>query len=321
MATSRSYPLLQLWVEKESVMAERGYWGGFALGALTGAAAGIGAYVAATAAGGEADSGVLRMERSIQVGRPQREVFEAWTDLNGLAHMVNRVCGIRDAGRRSRWSVRVDGRPVEFEAETTQLIANEAIGWKSVSGPKHTGRVNFAKLGDDTLVHVTMNYHPPLGRFGRLLAPIESHLNGVIEQALREFKNAVEQHGQGREFRMDAEGAAVERSRRTRPEAGGETLENVRGGEQGVDRGRVQADKNELYSPTMPPTYSKHGPQSAGWDEVPGEQQQATGTTGRVGTGQERTSSGGTASSSIAEREGKGEGNAVDYTRPPKASH
>jgi uncharacterized membrane protein len=280
-------------------MSERGeFWGGFALGALVGAAAGLGAYAAACAAAGDEDSRVLRIERSIQVARPQREVFAAWRDLNGLSQMVDRVRAVRNgaslAGRgRSRWNVEVAGREFAFEAETTQLIPNEAIGWKSVSGPKHTGRVNFAKLGEDTLVHVTMNYHPPLGRLGRLLAPLEKHLERAVEESLRDFKEATEGHGQGRKFRLDAESAAQEAMQRPRHEADGELLEQVRGGEQGIDRGRIQADQNEEYSPSSPTSYGKHGPQSAGWDEERSAKR-ATGTD---------------------------ESNPVDYTRPPKASY
>jgi len=73
------------------------------------------------------------------------------------------------------------------------LVPNQAIGWKSVRGPKHSGRINFARLGNDTLVHVTMNYAPPIGRLGRLLAPFTDHLESKIEEALRDFKRSLEE--------------------------------------------------------------------------------------------------------------------------------
>jgi len=97
--------------------------------------------------------------------------------------------------------VHVNGVPVEWEAEITQVVPYQAIGWKSVSGPKHTGRVTFSPLGNDTLVHVQMNYAPPMRMLRRALAPFSGELEGYIEQVLREFKAGMEKpsHSAGRQ--------------------------------------------------------------------------------------------------------------------------
>lgn len=42
-----------------------------------------------------------------------------------------------------------------------------------------------------------MNYAPPLGRFGRLLSPATDHLESKIEEALRDFKRALESKTEG----------------------------------------------------------------------------------------------------------------------------
>jgi uncharacterized membrane protein len=121
------------------------------------------------------------------------EVFAAWSRLEDLPQRISCVRSIDTSGQGSNWIVQIDGREFDFDAETYQLIPNQAIGWKSVTGPKHSGRINFAPLGDDTLVHISMNYAPPLGRFGRLLAPVTDHLESEIEQALRDFKRSLEE--------------------------------------------------------------------------------------------------------------------------------
>ena len=54
-----------------------------------------------------------------------------------------------------------------------------------------TCRLSFAPLGRQTVIHVVMNYAPPLGGLGAML-PIEQHLESWIEQGLREFKTAME---------------------------------------------------------------------------------------------------------------------------------
>ena len=173
-------------------MARDGFWDGFGLGTLAGVTAGIAGFVAASGRASSYDNRILRLERSIQIGRPVEEVFSEWSHLENLPAKIPMVRRIDVSGQTSKWVVVVDGKAFEFDAETVQVIPNQAIGWKSITGPKHSGRINFARLGDDTLVHISMNYAPPLGVFARLLTPMTDHLESQVELALRDFKRALE---------------------------------------------------------------------------------------------------------------------------------
>jgi len=187
-----------------------GFWSGFGVGTIVGAAAGLTACFAISRASSY-DARVLRLEKSVQIGRPVEDVFALWSDLERLPQHLSIVKKIDVRGQHSDWRVWIDGKEFKFDAETTQFLPNEAIGWKSVSGPKHSGRINFAHLGKDTLVHVAMNYAPPLGRFGRLLAPITDHLESYIEFALRAFKHSLEGKGESADsgrFRQGRRGPA-----------------------------------------------------------------------------------------------------------------
>jgi uncharacterized membrane protein len=170
---------------------KKSYWGGFAAGAAIGTGAAIAAVVIANMTGSR-NSRIVRLEDSVQIGRPVEEVFRAWSDYENLARTMEFVNSVRVEGNTSYWDATVDGKNFKWQAETVQLVPNEAIGWKSVSGPKHSGRVTFSKIGDDTLVHVTMNYAPPVGVFSRLLSPFAEHIEGYINQCLRNFKSAME---------------------------------------------------------------------------------------------------------------------------------
>lgn len=163
------------------------FWKGFAAGAASGA----GAMLALNALIVR-NRRVLRLERSLQIGKPVSEVFAAWSELEQLPAISEMIRCIESYGRRSRWVVTLDGKDFEWEAEVTQFLPNQAIGWKSVRGSKHTGRVTFARVGADTLVHVTMNYAPPFGIFSRTIAPLSGHLEDHVDRALREFKAALE---------------------------------------------------------------------------------------------------------------------------------
>src|SRR5206468_8435849 len=106
--------------------------------------------------------------------------------------------------------------------------------------------------GADTLVHVTMNYAPPLGRFGRLLAPVMDHLQSRIEEALRDFKRALEESpeaGSASETTGSARDAAVERWGRRAPASAGwdESSDQRATGTEGL-RARNRSEEPRLNS-------------------------------------------------------------------------
>jgi uncharacterized membrane protein len=168
-----------------------GFWGGFIAGAVAGATAAAGTMMLANTFSSRHDRRVLRLEDSVQIGRPVAEVFRAWAELERLPDHIRALRHVQKFGDRSEWIAAINGKEFRWDAEATQVIPNEAIGWKSVNGPKHSGRISFAPLGNDTLVHVTMNYVPPFG-LGALFSGFQENLDAHISHALREFKAALE---------------------------------------------------------------------------------------------------------------------------------
>ncbi len=160
-----------------------------------GTAAGVGSFALISSLAG-ARARIVRLEKSLQIGRPLAEVFDAWFTL--LPQSSPMIEAVRREGNRSHWKVRVQGKSIEWDSEIEQLIPNQAIGWKSVRGPKHTGRVSFSPVGDDTIVHVVMNYAPPFLPLRPFFPQVGERLEGFIGQALRDFKAALEGKGQQR---------------------------------------------------------------------------------------------------------------------------
>jgi len=176
-------------------MRREGFWTGFAAGAAVGTLAGIGGVLAFKRFTSGTDNHILRLEKSINIGRAARAVFDAWCDFERLPELIEFIENMERFGRRTRWTVNIDGKRFQWEAQITQVVPGQSIGWKSLSGPKHSGRISFAPVGDQTLVHVTMNYAPPLGEFSSML-PIDQHLEYWIERGLRDFKAALEKGNQ-----------------------------------------------------------------------------------------------------------------------------
>jgi uncharacterized membrane protein len=177
-------------------MATRRFWNGFLAGTAVGAGAAAASVLGWKVVSGKGQRRVLRIERSLQIGRGVDEVFRAWSNLESLPEHVDFIESVERRGNHSHWVANLGGRRVEWDAEITQDLPNEALGWKSLSGPKHTGRIDFAPIGSDTLVHVTMNYCPP-GQMAGMFAPLQRSIEYYIEEAFRGFKFALE--GKGRE--------------------------------------------------------------------------------------------------------------------------
>jgi len=173
-------------------MERTNFWSGFIAGAVTGVVAAAAGVLVVKRLSGIAPETVLRLEKSVNVGRPVETVFNAWSNFERLPQFISFVKKVERAGNITRWTVEIDGREIRWDAEIAQIFPYQSIGWKSLSGPKHTGRITFAPLGDQTVVHVVMNYAPRMGKIVAAL-PLEVHLAERIERGLREFKLGLEQ--------------------------------------------------------------------------------------------------------------------------------
>src|SRR5258707_9758429 len=173
-------------------MERNNFWTGFAAGAVTGVVAAAASALLVRRFSGIAPESVLWLEKSVNVGHPVETVLEAWSNFERLPSLISFVKKIERAGNITGWTVEIDGREIRWDAEIMQMVPYQSIGWKSLSGPKHTGRITFAPLGDQTVVHVVMNYAPRMGKIVAAL-PLEVHLAERIERGLREFKLGLEQ--------------------------------------------------------------------------------------------------------------------------------
>jgi uncharacterized membrane protein len=89
---------------------------------------------------------------------------------------MSRVLDVRPTTRerQSHWTVAGPaGVPVEFDAEVSAFVPNEAFAWRTIEGSPvaHAGLVRFDPVGDgDTRVHIRMSYNPPGGWIGHGVA-------------------------------------------------------------------------------------------------------------------------------------------------------
>jgi uncharacterized membrane protein len=86
---------------------------------------------------------------------------------------------------------------VEWDAEIVNEIADTLIAWKTIGHPDvaNAGAVNFSDSPGDrgTIVRVTLDYEPPGGRLGSLVARLfGEEPDRQVREDLRKFKQLME---------------------------------------------------------------------------------------------------------------------------------
>ena len=138
-----------------------------------------------------------RLEGSIEVDAPVKQVYEYWETLENLPDFMSNVQEVRSTGDdTTHWRVKGPlGSKVEFDARTTQHERNEALAWNSDDGDVQTsGQVRFRDLGDDrTRIEVQMNwFDPPGGKVGETVTALVAGPKAMLEQDLQNFKDVIE---------------------------------------------------------------------------------------------------------------------------------
>lgn len=130
------------------------------------------------------------IERSVTVNKPRDELYRYWRDFSNLPRFMEIVESITPEGDRAHWVVRGPGdKRVEYDTVITEDRPGELIAWESTGGDVRTeSRIEFkdAPGGRGTEVHAKVDYHPPMGRLGKIAALVTQ--KGPELQARRDLK-------------------------------------------------------------------------------------------------------------------------------------
>ena len=144
------------------------------------------------------DRGV-HVRESVRLEKPVAEVYRFWRRLENLPRFMAHLKRVTDLGNgRSRWEAQGPADlTVAWDAEIINDVENSVIGWRSLPGSDvvTAGSVNFstARGGRSTEVRVRLQYQPPAGRAGALLAGAFGRSPAqMIREDLRRFKQLLE---------------------------------------------------------------------------------------------------------------------------------
>ncbi len=136
--------------------------------------------------------------KTVLIGRPKADLYEFWKDFRNLPHFMANIRSVEVDGRLSTWKIAAPaGQTVTAEVELVEDRPNERLAWKSTpSSPIATeGSVTFrdAPAGRGTYVEAVVEYRPPAGQLGRIVADLfrrEPHVQARHE--LKRFKMLME---------------------------------------------------------------------------------------------------------------------------------
>jgi uncharacterized membrane protein len=145
------------------------------------------------------ESGALAVEKSITVNKSPEECYRFWRNFDRFPEFMQHLEAVEKiTDTRSHWKARAPiGSSVEWDAEITADQPGEMLAWHSVEGADvdNGGTVRFepAPGGRGTLVRVEMQYKPPGGKAGALVAKLfGENPSQQMDGDLRRFKQLIE---------------------------------------------------------------------------------------------------------------------------------
>lgn len=149
--------------------------------------------------GRAARRGTTQVKNSLIINRPPAELYQYWRNFENLPNIMHHLESVQVKGEgRSHWVAKAPaGTSVEWDAEMTEDRPNEYIAWRSLEGSDvdNSGSVRFepAPGNRGTIVKVEINYTPPGGALGSLVAKLFGEEPGQqAQESLRTFKQLME---------------------------------------------------------------------------------------------------------------------------------
>lgn len=132
---------------------------------------------------------------SVVINAPVETCFKYWSQFELFPRIMRHVKGVEKTGPDLwHWEAQIDSQHVEWDAVMPEFRQDQIISWRSTSGLKNSGSVNFIPMGEGCRITVHLMYDPPYGIIGDIAAQLvvnETFHKDLVED-LMNFKSAVE---------------------------------------------------------------------------------------------------------------------------------
>lgn len=131
-------------------------------------------------------------ESTIEVDRPIRDVYDAWTQFESFPQFMEHVDSVQQIDdTHLHWNASIAGRNHEWDAEITQQRPDEIVSWRSVDGADNAGSVSFEPIEHSrTKVTLQLQYEPE--SFLEKAAATTGIFHLSVDRDLATFRDLVE---------------------------------------------------------------------------------------------------------------------------------
>jgi uncharacterized membrane protein len=141
----------------------------------------------------------IKLERAVTIEAPRAALYAFWRNFANLPQFMEHLLEVRvESPERSHWIAKGPaGATVEWDAEIINDVPDSLIAWKTVgeTDVPNAGSVHFSDApgGRGTIVKVEVDYEPPAGKLGALVARLFGEdPDRQIREDLRKFKQLIE---------------------------------------------------------------------------------------------------------------------------------
>lgn len=136
------------------------------------------------------------IRESIEVNVPITTAYNQWTQFEEFPRFMEGVQSVRQIDDRTlEWHASIGGNDETWTAEIVEQKPDECVMWRSTSGVRQTGDVDFERLDENrTRVTLSMDWEPAsaVQSVGDALRFDDRRVKGDLER----FKNFIESRGQ-----------------------------------------------------------------------------------------------------------------------------
>jgi len=141
----------------------------------------------------------IHVEESFTIMKSPEELYTFWHKFENLPQFMMHLNSVKTIdAKKSHWVAQGPaGMNVEWDAEIINDEPNRTIAWRSLGGADvdNAGSVTFRPAAGDrgTEVSVTLDYIPPMGKAGSIVAKLFGRdADQMIREDLRNFKRLME---------------------------------------------------------------------------------------------------------------------------------
>jgi len=140
---------------------------------------------------------MAHVEKEIEVDKPVDQVYSQWTQFEEFPQFMENVEQVRQLDdKHLEWKARVAGTDRQWKAEIIEQKPNRVIAWRSITGDKNDGKVEFQPLNGHTKVKLAVDYDPPKAAGGEMGDKLTQATPRSVENDLKRFKEFVERRPQ-----------------------------------------------------------------------------------------------------------------------------